>query len=495
MQLPRGGFKPAVEEAVKWIARRSGSYVPQGAFNGEPFDTGLDAHAPAVAHVLEIDGRAHWAAKLRFPDNNVPGRLWLTEIVIRDGDTPDLCVRLRLKDSEDSLKNNSAIRTVPGIVRQIIGNLEVRDGDLPVSSKVIEISNIEYFSSNIVNSQRRLPFLLFGYEAFENRRENIEKLANKLAGVSHVGALLPEASWAVTQHWTRRFSVFGNFAKLYFPILNPAYIEPLAHPLIKLEAAQFERLGSDIIGVCQKYRHPAQTELPRFLEIYARDAESSAAVSDPADQAQIENLQSIIKEQREDIENFEELLNEASEKARDQDKRLADLNERIKVFEARLALVTDFLRKMPDRTIPVEPPPLRSPDQIVEWCELAGAGYLSLSKEFLKTFEDAPDESSYLYRVGIALHGIAQLTAGLLQMNGRNVPLTQGVELSPIGDTQGFDYSFSCAGVRYVSDWHAKWGNGRDIRAAFRIYYYWDRHDKKALLHCFTTHMDNKSSN
>lgn len=495
LSLPQGGFQPAITEAVKWIAKRSGSVIPNEAFAGEPFDTGLDAHAPAVAHAIAVDGTDYWAAKLRFPDSTVPGRLWLTEIVIRDGEQPEFCARLGLKDNEDSLKSNATRRSVPGIARQIVDSIGATDGRLTVDSNLVHIETLEEFNEKIVDSGRRLPFLLFGSDAFDERGGDITKLAAELTGVIHIGVISPDASWAVTQNWTRRFSVFGSFAKLYFPILNPAYIEPLAHPLINLESLQLDRFRSDIIGACQKYRHPAQADLPRFLDISARLAENAAVVSDPADQAQINELQSIIAQQREEIASFEETLDEAAESDRKKDKRIADLEQRFEDVEARLKLVSDFLRSLPDRAVPPEPPPLKSVDLIAEWCELAGAGHLELSKEFLKTFEDAPDDSYYLYRVGLALHGIARLTTGALPMTGRNLPIGQGVEVCPIGDTNGFDYSFSNDGKRYRSDWHAKWGNDWDIRNAFRIYYFWDKSRKKAVLHCFGTHLDSRLTN
>jgi len=488
----------AITEAVKWLARRCGARLPAEAFEGAPFETGLDAHGPAVAHRVAIDGTDYWGAKLRFPDRDVASRTWLTEIVVRSGAEAALSVRLAVKDTVDGFKARPTVRSVPGVVRQFTAELIINDGGMPVGGELMMIETLAEFEARVLASARLLPILLFGAAAYEEHADSIADLAGSLAGVCHVGVLHADASWEVSKRFSRQFSVFGPYARLYYHIPNAAYFSPFDHPLYDL--AKSPDLKTVVIGDCLNLRTTSGPSLPSMADLAAAER-ASAADAQSYDSIELQRLNELNAELEEDAKSFNDLMADEAEKARAAKSENDRLQQEVDALHEKLANLSEIFGAVSGGPRPNNRPPLRSFELVEQWCGVVGAGALVVTKPFLKSVEDAfkilPEDETYLYRVAEALDGIAAVSCGEIAMRGKNIAIGSGVEISPVGDIAGHQqhYQFLHRGDTFVSDWHAKWGNGYDLRSMFRIYYCWDTANRRAILQCFGLHLRNKSTN
>ena len=498
-RLPEGGDKGAIEQSVRWIANRCGSRLPEEAFAGDPFDTGLDAAAPALALAGRIDASDYWAAKLRFPDRDWGGRTWLTEIVIERSIKPRISVRLAVKDRSSALEAHPPERTVPGIVRQIVEEVGAYDRSGKIDIKTPLIVSIDEFEESVLREGREIPLLLFGQDVFTNFPSAVEKSSNSLIGVCRTAVLDSEASWQVVNKFSKPFTVFGLCAKLYYPIENKIPIDPFDHPLIPLDGVTADELRSLVIQYTMELRYRDFDPLPRFAQVStAVELERMTAASPTGmlSANEIAKLGERLNELEEERNSYEDLLGEAAETARSNGREISQLRNELQDSGRTHEAISAILSAMPLDRIPISPPPLLTLSVLDQWCAIVTGKTLVLTKQFHKSATELPDDPAYLRRIASALHGIARVTAGQITLNGRNIPVGQGVEICPVGDTEGrSDYDFNHENRQLRTDWHAKWGNGHDIRAAFRIYYYWDQPTNQAILQCVTPHLSNKSTN
>lgn len=482
-----------IAECVRWIANRSKAKLPDEALKGAPFQTSLDTVAPALAIVGTLEGEEYWGAKLRV-SGEVPGRSWLTEIVVRKSNRPAFSIRLAVHDTPESLESSPPERTVPGILRQVVENVGAIDADFLLPRSELVWDRLESFRSLVLAPSRSMPVLLFGAEASARWPDEVSNLAAKLAGVCIVAILTEQASRDVAEDYSKGFTVFGPYAKLYYPIADFGRIDPFNHPLFRLEDYSEDELRQNVIRLASGIRKPPGLVLPRLHFIQA-----ATHARDPNAQVDQESLDRIA-ELKEEIASSDALLDEASNTEQENSAQLRKLTNDIEGLEKKItkrddqfAALNELFASVTIDEVPNSTPSFKSAALLDTWCNVAGGGSLVVTDGFLDSWDIVPDEPEYLYRVAIAMHGIAKLTTGKLVTQGRNIQLDLGVELCPIGNIQGFEneYKFKNGSQTLTSDWHAKWGTGSDIRGAFRIYYSWDTKEKQAILQCISTHLDN----
>ncbi|MBS0253650.1 MAG: hypothetical protein JSS36_00185 [Proteobacteria bacterium] len=495
-QLGLRDAQAAIRECVKWLAKRSRAPFPPGAFDGAPFKTSLDVAAPAEAVVGTLGEAQYWAAKLRVQDSAIGGRSWNTEIVIRLAPDPAMALRLGARDSHERFAAHPPHRTVPGVLRQIVDHAGATDAGHALTDDIVTIDHPGIFHDLVMNPARNLPVLAFGAEACEHWADDIADSARSLAGAVIVAAISREAHDALASEMSKQASVYGRFARFYYPVREGQSINPYAHRLIRLDDHDRDSLHADIVELAAGVRATRDRRLPRMHEI---ELETSAG----GHSGKAEEYSRRLSEVEEDLRSAEDLLNGAEEDVRILQAQLAESEAKNRTLRAEsedAARRIHYLRDTMHSLIPYEPlaspPSLKFKEFIEEWCAIASANMIIPSKAFLDSWDAIPDDATYLYRVRTALIGIINLTANRIQLNGRNIALGDGVELCPVGKTAGFDdYDFTHEGRQLRSDWHAKWGNGADIRNAFRIYFDWDTESEQSILQVITTHLTNRRTN
>jgi hypothetical protein len=490
--LNAGTEKVAIREIVKWIAARSKVPIPQSVFDGEPYTTGLGTAAPAMTLNGNIGGHDYWGARLRDDDANVASRSWHAEVIVGGPKTaPAVAARLAVLDDRDRLSAIPVERSAPGFLQQIIVEAGGLDGSIALSDQPTLISDIDAFCALTLAPDRQLPVLAFGQDAAARSTADIDFLAARLSGVAHVVTFTDDLTRVIAARFAKPFAVFGNCAKLYFPIRDVAMIDPFDHPIFRLAQYQPNSLRSEVLRLAQGIRS-TEPMLPRFAQLASDQARPSGDAS-----IEIALLNVQVEELKLELESSNDLLDDAAMAERrmeaDAAKKAHELGTARRLNAALSALISD----MPADEVPDQPPRLLDLAALTTWCAQTGGRHLVLTDTFCEEAAALPDDGEqYVFRLRTALHGIAAMVSGKLASTGKNLALAGGVELAPCGKTDGFDqYSFTHESQRLRSDWHAKWGNGTDLRYAFRLYFHWDTEGQRAYIQSINAHFDNRRSN
>ena len=173
-------------------------------------------------------------------ENSVDGTLWRSEVSIGP---PDECahvtVRIRLRAPAAHVAPQRYDFGSPAIVRTLIRELTVRDGQLSTAADLIpEIvdSGVEGLIDELRDPQRRLPIVVVS-RAIETgatalTEPQLRRLARELAGLAHLRILSSSrASWRLTELVGQQLSVFDGAMRIYFPGFDPEHADPFAHRL------------------------------------------------------------------------------------------------------------------------------------------------------------------------------------------------------------------------------------------------------------------------
>ncbi|MEZ0244884.1 MAG: hypothetical protein ACAH11_16030 [Sphingomonas sp.] len=489
-EIPAGSEVAAIGEVVRWIARRAGTRLGDEAFEGEPFTTGLDAAAPAMAVRGTVDGANYWGARLRFDDTSFPGRSWHTEAVIGGPpDRPAVAARLSVLDMRERLIEFPITRTAPGFLRQIVENVGGDDGPLPLISEAIPLEELDDFRALVLAEHRSFPVLVFAEEAARDAAPEIARIASQLSGIAHVGILSSSAARDVSETCAKAFTVLGNCAKLYFPIRDMEQIDPYLHPLFNIGDYSPSALLSLVLQQSRGLR-TAGPALPRYGDL-------ASGTESPGDAEETQLLALQIEELELELATAHDLLEQTARTERAMADERRKIESQLEEMKSVNGALSEMIAALPAGDVPDRMPPLRDMAVLKPWCAIIGGKHLVLTDTFLDEMSELPDQGKdYLYRVATALHGIAKLAAGKQKATGQNIRLEGGVELCPCGSIDGFpQYSFIHKGENLRSEWHAKWGTGTDIRYAFRIYFDWNTDKKRVVLQSINVHFDNKFTN
>lgn len=155
-------------------------------------------------------------------DNEEPDRRWRTEVAIgAASDTAHITVRVRIGASATAsvAPINYELRT-PAIVRTLIRELDISDGDIPCAADAgAEIGTSQVPALvDLLTSPRRLPVVLVSRQNTSGRiLVNAGDLTRELAGLAHVRVLAStEASFKLTELVGQELSVFDGAVRVYF---------------------------------------------------------------------------------------------------------------------------------------------------------------------------------------------------------------------------------------------------------------------------------------
>lgn len=160
---------------------------PQAAFAGESFRIGGGGIVPAEGIAATIGTARAWGLNIDVPDPNVLGRIWNTEITVTESPSgARFSAVLRNISSRD--EDLPFDRTVPGIVRQLIGKLDVsRDARQvsPVAGRVLV--HDRRLLQGSVGVQRRGPALPAGVSPQQRRPLRHASASAALLQSKHAG--------------------------------------------------------------------------------------------------------------------------------------------------------------------------------------------------------------------------------------------------------------------------------------------------------------------
>jgi hypothetical protein len=507
-----GQNKPRLAETLRrevlvWVQNRSGGRLPQEAWEFDAFDyfSGGRNNSAVRIKTANID---IWAIRADDPDKTVAGRVWTTEVVV--GLTGDRkCIfstRLLVGTSEDEL----AIEPhTPGFVQQAADQCSLFCGPLELNAKPWRIETEEAAQrliDLITDETRTMPvFVLTVPDGSNDPRQPLldaDSLARATVGIGQVAILPAHHTWALTERFGRRRSVFGGAVRAYLAgfsdesnpyahrlvladeILNP---EGAARCLIwmrSLAAAESVRrvpLGADVLPFMM-LRNASLKMRHRQLEL--EGANESRLLS--ATKVQIEALEA-------DIRNAKETEHFLLEEQRLSEERAEAAESQLNSATFRIQQLLDQIRQRgqePDANIEL---PITWED-FDYWCDLNLAGRVVLAPPARKGVRRPLfDEVALAARCLLWLaneYRDRRLTGG--EGTLLDHALEPGVRNSPCGADE---FRVWFRGQQYTADWHIKnGGNTRDPRRCLRIYYFWDPTNQQVVIADMPAHRPSAAS-
>lgn len=487
-----GAIDSARWEILKWAQRRSGGCLPEEAMAGRSFEL-LAAVRNSSAIEVNLPEIHAWALRQEDPDKTVAGRIWTSEAILwRTPDSrPRFAARLIVVSSEPEL---DIVPAAPGYIRQLTDKLGLTCGGHRLTDFPWYIGDTDAqdtFLDLLEDPKRRLPVVVVSVTDRDNPQFtiNVKRLAASLCGLAQVAVILPDTSWALTDRFNKRLSVFDRGVRIYFPGLD-ADADPYTHPLwlgarlntilegeqvdrqIRIRIAQFStravRMGEDILPFSQLRSVSRKAEQDRLARSGASDGEKLAAA-----EARITALAKELSEAKE-LEQYaldeerkaQARADEAESRERNATAQIQSLLQRLAVADA----VEDKNLNLPQRWSDFE-----------EWSDQALVGRVSLTGAAKRGCKKSLFED--VEQVARCLLWLASTCRDRLLEGGgslREEAVEDGIRNSPCGSDE---FMFDWQAQRLNAEWHIKsGGNTRAPEYCLRIYYGWDHQTQQIII-------------
>jgi hypothetical protein len=492
---PQQAATTARGEILRWLQNRTSGQLPRAAWDGEQFEH-LAGGRNCVGVRIADPHKDIWAVRADDPDKNTARRIWTTEVVV--GHAPDqralFSLRLLVNSPEADLDCNPA---VPGLMLQMSERCGLERGEFDIVSKpwvVNSQSDAEDLMGFLENPDRDVPafVLTVPEDSTDPDAPLIDgvALARATIGIAKVLILPAEFTWALTNRYGKRLSVFSGAARIYLPGFDEdadpyggheLYLcnvmdthegaKSVAYGMQRLAASQSLRgfrLGREVLSFAD-VRNASLDQMRENLERRgAADSEKLAAA-----RAQIRAL-------KQDLKNAEETHQWLSDEHKSAEERATAAEEQSIVASYRIRQLTEQLRERgqdPDATISVP----QSWSGFSDWCEQHLIGRVTLSacaRRSVKNslFQDVETAAQCLLWLANDYRD-RRLGGGDGDLR---VSLGQGIR----NDQCGADsFSMPWRGMRKDVQWHIKnGGNTRDPSRCLRIYYFWDQASQEVVI-------------
>lgn len=511
----RDAFSSAIEQTVRWLARRAETKMPTAAFQGEPFD--LTAHPkanPTIAVRTAIEGIDIWAARNIYPDAAVAQRTWVTDVTVATGGgLVEFHARLSniTKGSDVNFTNSR-----PGIVHQIISNLSAQVDNVQVTDDIWIIDNNEYtyFRDLLLSRNRAAPIIALS--VVDDRPVGIDAaiLLKRLSGTAHIVRIESDASWLLTGDLGRKWSVFNSATRIYWPIPNIDSDDPRRHQLyLSQEGVYAPLLVDEIANLILPFSCRTERSDDRLLAFDAVRAQSTdvlrakaraEGISAENEVKELSNEVNILRQQiAQDALAQDQLIGEAQEiSTRAENDRAiawavaAGLRHRVRYLEE----VIDGRRSL------TYPSALNDYKDLESWANENLAGSIELLPRAIKEAKrnGSPDLIDKVADALIILRDkyvpMRRRPGGDAQEEFESALAENALELAPcfanLNDAKNFpEYYVRRDGKRQLLDLHLKYRSGYDPRFMFRIYFFWDDEDEVLVVGHMPIHLDNNLTN
>ena len=491
----------ARQEILKWVRKRSGSDLPNIAWQHQTFEHAVGGRNSAAVRISDKH-RDVWAIRANDPDKNVAQRIWTIEAIVgyRPNQRALFSLRLLVGSPETELAADPA---VPGLVRQIISACRLERGAVGLETEPWTIQtddDAEALCDLLVDSTRDVPiFVLSVPNDAVNKFEPLLEpslLARQVAGIAKVAVLPARLTWALTRRFEKQLAVYNGAVRVYRPgfdedaslsehqlflaerLREPANAALVSTSLRRVAAAESlrrYRLGQDVLTFSAVREESLDLKRGRLEQAGAPDKEQLAAARSQIG-AMKEDLAEALKVQH----WFSDEHKTAEDRARAAEERLAAAGYRIRQL-------TDQLREhggRPDENISLP----TSWGNFADWCERNLVGRLSLSPRAMREVR-APEFRD----VAVAARCLLWLANEYRErrLNGGAGDLRQQLESGIENERCGADsFPFDWQGSRFDVEWHVKsGGNKRDPSRCLRIYYFWDGASQQVVIASMPAHI------
>ncbi len=479
-----GAVERARVEILKWAQRRNGSRLPPDAEAGRAFEW-LSAGRNSSAVEIDLPEIHAWALRQEDPDKDVAGRIWTSEAILwRTPDRlPRFAARLMFGSAEAELETPVA---APGFIRQLVDKIGLTSGGQPLSSQpwyIGDSASQNAFLDRLSDPKRVLPMVVFSVTDRADSQLLIDpdKLAAGLCGLAQVVMIPPGTSWALTERFNKRLSVFDSGVRIYMPGFDED-TDPYGHRLwlgmrlatpidaalvdrqIRIRVAQFStraiRLGADILPFAQLRSISRKAEQDRLASSGASDNEKLSAAEN-----RIVALENELSEAKDLVQYVLEEEGKARTRADELESREHNATAQIQILLQQLEAAG---------SVPIQQGNLPSRwDDFDGWCDQVLVGRVALTRPARSGCKKAMfDNVEQAARCLIWL--ATKCRDRLVEGKGlsREEAVEDGIRNSPCGRDE---FTFDWKGQRLNAEWHVKTGgNTRAPENCLRIYYGWD---------------------
>ena len=477
--------------------------MPQAAWKHDEFEHFAGGRNCAAVRITDNAGDV-WAIRTDDPDKTIAQRIWTTEAVI--GHKPEqrarVGVRLLVSSPEQDLDIEPA---VPGFVQQLASRCGLFHGIEPLNTEPWVIGSqddADRLIDMLTDSDRRVPVFVLSvpqYEAVPTKPLiDPSTIANATLGIATVVVLPARFTWALTERFGKRLSVFGGAVRVYLPGFTDDANPYGGHDLILADRLSTAEGVSDI---STRLRRVAAMESLRRLRP-GHDVLSYAAV-----RAQSLDLARIRLEQQKGASNTKRLsaaqtqiaaLKDDLTTAEEMQELLSDeldaAEDRAQTAEAQLTAASYRIQQLldqikaqgesPDANISLP----SSWEEFADWCDQNLVGRVLLSPRARREVK------------GPQFKDIAAAARCLLwlandyrerRLNGGDGDLRIQIESGLHNDRCGADsFKIDWQGRRVDVDWHVKnGGNTRSPARCLRIYYFWDDAMQQVVIASMPAHV------
>lgn len=406
--------------------------------------------------------------------------------------------------------------TAPGLVRQLADKLRCSIGGDAVRSSFerVEVDDSAAFEEYLFGGARTLPAVVFsrGVTGGSSLASVAAECATRLAGVARCFIMDEEATWLIGDRLGKRWTVYNGAARIFHARVDTD--DPhdhYEHPLfLNHRLNDFLAAADDLIRQTTTRPH----QLPPVRSMFHSSAAAPGAGQDSAHSgaaAPTESLEAKISELAADIEGYEGLLREAAtfETAAEKTiRQLTDeketLQDRVEHLEEELAFAEGQLKAADILSFRyVTEHEAKDPLKFAAWAESVLSPFVVFagrSFDGLSEFKDVSLDEGYFPRLSHAFFAIREVVRGGCsptnlpeQYRGWQIEVTRC--FSNRNDIKNFaGYEIQVDGENKNMEWHAKWGRSDDVRSSFRIYFHWDKENKRATVGHFPRHLSNNMS-
>lgn len=492
-------FAVARDEVLRWASKRAGGTLPEGAWQGKPFES-LSAGRTTMCVTVETGGGSIWALRGDDPDKGVAGRVWSTEVTLGrkpDGETL-VSVRL-LMHSTEALPNFTP--ATPGVIQQLAESCGLDDDGIWVRAAPHVIGgedDIARLVDWLSSAQRKLPAILVSGDERSASPDapllDTETLAKALCGLAHVIVVPAQHTYVLSDTFGKSLSVFHGAVR----ICNPGFDElsdPFGHRLYLGEVIKSDpgrvaaeirawvardsltrsRLGRDVVAFATTRSVAFRIEQEKKTLRGANDSEQLEAAK--------KQYEALVNENQTLIDQFDQSIElAASEELR------ADVAEKqLHAAWTRLEYLEAVIRDRGD-DVDVDITNPINWDEFASWCDSNFSGRLSLAPSARKGVKKPAYQD-----IGKAAECIRWLVNEarnrFLDGGGAlaNITLGDGITNAPCGSDE---YAFDFQGRRLTAAWHIKsGGNTRQPERCLRIYYAFDEQTRQIIISDMPAHI------
>jgi hypothetical protein len=495
------GAEIARQEILKWAQKRAGSPLPPSAWHGDEFEH-FAAGRNCSAVRIKDDTKDVWALRADDPDKTVAQRGWTVEAVV--GRKPDQMARFSLRLLVSSPERDLRIEpSAPGLLQQVASECGLYRGSERLEAEpwlVESVAEAERLIDMLIDPARQIPIFVLTVpeHAADPQLPLIDAhgFSRATLGMAQTVILPARFTWALTERFGKRLSVYGGAARVYLPgFTEDANPYDSGHQLFLLdhqsttekagritgwlrriaadESLRRLRLGHDVLSFSAVREQSLDVKRAQLEQRGASDIEQLTAA-----QAQVSSLKEDLQKSQEENAWLIEAHDAVEDRAKNAEAQLRAAGFRIQQLVEQLKTRGDT----PDSNIPLP----GSWAEFADWVDQNLIGRVLLTPRARREVKDALFQD-----VAVAARALLWLANNYRQLrisggDGRR-PIDSGIH----NDRCGADtFQIQWQGRPVDVEWHIKnGGNTRDPGRCLRIYYFWDEASQQVVIASMPAHI------